>query len=581
MIQLFQAGSLIGMTRRRRYFQEMSVGFRRIRIRTWFHILLAAVIVAGCSNPGALGAATATSEIVATPSAQISATIQPTSTPTPVWEKDTVWFSRSVPAEITEKLLSSADWRVVENPQRAAYRVEMLTTSEPPPDTIQVIEWVYALVAPFPTVPDGLTLLELRRAWNGGELETFGRKPILMDEDTRRVMEVILGSPANTGVQVIERDGLLRSAWEQRPALAIVPFDELEARWKTLRVDGVSPLEREFEPAAYPLAARWAVRAVRADEPAGKLSSVTNRDPERMTILTLTGTTALARRLALRMEEEGILYPAEDIRPWLLEADLLHVSSEVPFYAACPPAKPLRAGMRFCSDPKYIELLTSIGTDVVELTGNHIFDWGAEAFLFTLDLYRQHGILTYGGGRNKEEARRPLLLTHNGNRIALLGCNDIGPANILAAYDQPGAAPCDLDWLESQIAALRSQGYQVVVTFQSLEAEQYPPHSAQRGHFKRMAQAGAVIVSGSQAHYPQTFSFESSNLIHFGLGNLFFDQMSEGNRRAFIDRHVFYDGRYLGVELLTTMLEDHAKPRPMTPAERAALLEAVFAVGEW
>ena len=35
-------------------------------------------------------------------------------------------------------------------------------------------------------------------------------------------------------------------------------------------------------------------------------------------------------------------------------------------------------------------------------------------------------------------------------------------------------------------------------------------------------------------------------------------------RQAFIDRHVFYDGKYLGVELLTTLLEESARPRPMT-----------------
>ena len=35
-------------------------------------------------------------------------------------------------------------------------------------------------------------------------------------------------------------------------------------------------------------------------------------------------------------------------------------------------------------------------------------------------------------------------------------------------------------------------------------------------------------------------------------------------RREFIDRHVFYDGKYLGVELLTALLEDYSRPSPMT-----------------
>ena len=73
--------------------------------------------------------------------------------------------------------------------------------------------------------------------------------------------------------------------------------------------------------------------------------------------------------------------------------------------------------------------------------------------------------------------------------------------------------------------------------------------------------------------------------LHYGLGNLFFDQMSilmpngertSDTRREFIDRHIFYDGLYLGTELLTCMLEDYAQPRPMTDAERTAFLEEIF-----
>jgi len=67
------------------------------------------------------------------------------------------------------------------------------------------------------------------------------------------------------------------------------------------------------------------------------------------------------------------------------------------------------------------------------------------------------------------------------------------------------------------------------------------------------------------------------------LGNLFFDQfdVSAGTRQGFIDRHIFYDGRHISTELLTIMFVDYARPRPMTPDERSALLEAVFSASGW
>ena len=78
--------------------------------------------------------------------------------------------------------------------------------------------------------------------------------------------------------------------------------------------------------------------------------------------------------------------------------------------------------------------------------------------------------------------------------------------------------------------------------------------------------------------------FEGDTFIHYGLGNLFFDQMAvyynntlmPGTRDEFIDRLVFYDGELISVELLTAKLEDYARPRPMTAEERAALLSRIF-----
>ncbi|RME88382.1 MAG: hypothetical protein D6770_07150, partial [Anaerolineae bacterium] len=99
-----------------------------------------------------------------------------------------------------------------------------------------------------------------------------------------------------------------------------------------------------------------------------------------------------------------------------------------------------------------------------------------------------------------------------------------------------------------------------------------------------IADAGATIVSGSQAHFPQAMEIYHGTFIHYGLGNLFFDQMDIpewGTRREFLDRHVFYDGRYIGTELLTAMLEDYARPRPMTPDERESLLTTIFGVSDW
>jgi poly-gamma-glutamate synthesis protein (capsule biosynthesis protein) len=452
-----------------------------------------------------------------------------------------------------------------------------------------VSRWVYALVAPFPTIQEGTTRDELQRLWRGEAGAAFSGKPLLMDESTLAVLTAVWGAPAAQAVQVVAAQELLDYAWQHRPAWAIVAFEALEPRWKVLHIDGQSPLHKDFDLEVYPLTApvsldgdptlAEAMRTVFGQT----MLPASNRDPQRLTVLAMTGVTALVRGTAFAMERKGIRYPAGDVGALLQAADLTHVSNEVPFAEDCPYPDPFQADMRFCSDPRYIELLEAIGTDIIELTGDHIQDWGKEAMLLTLDMYRQRNWPYFGGGQDIDEARQAILVEHNGNRLAFIGCNAKGGAYAQASAKQPGAAACGYDFMEAEIARLRDQGYLPIATFQHVEYYTYPAQPDQERDFRRMAQAGAAVVSGSQAHQPQGMEFLAGAFIHYGLGNLFFDQydVSQATRQAFIDLHVFYDGRYISTELVPILFIDYARPRLMTEKERQELLEAVFGASGW
>ena len=83
-------------------------------------------------------------------------------------------------------------------------------------------------------------------------------------------------------------------------------------------------------------------------------------------------------------------HPGEVLRDILLEADITHVNNEVPFYQGCPNPDPNQVKQVFCSAPRYMQLLTDIGTDVVELSGDHFADYGVEAMYQTLDIYKEY-----------------------------------------------------------------------------------------------------------------------------------------------------------------------------------------------
>ena len=122
------------------------------------------------------------------------------------------------------------------------------------------------------------------------------------------------------------------------------------------------------------------------------------------------------------------------------------------------------------------------------------------------------------------------------------------------------------------------------MTFQYYESYQVKPGLSQKTTFEEMSDAGADIVNGSQAHLPQTYEIRNNRLIHFGLGNLFFDQMDVpvvGTRRLFIDLHTFYQGRYISTQVKTLYFEDWGRPRFMTEDERSAFLEEIFSKSVW
>ena len=452
-------------------------------------------------------------------------------------------------------------------------------------------QWIYALVVPFPTISDGINFDELRAAWDGTTTESLTKGPLLMDASTLEILTIYWGTPAGAAVQVFPGDQLIDYAWSNQPSWAIVPFEMLEPRWKVLTIDGRSPIRKDFNPDLYPLNIPFIIAgdvSLSADE----LSlPATNRDASRLTTVAMTGVTAMVRATAFTMEQEGITYPAQDIGTLLAQADITHISNEIPFSSDCPFPTPTMPDLVFCSSPQYIDLLKAVGTDIVELTGDHFMDYGADATLYTLQMYKDLGWPYYGGGANAEEARQPVKLENNGNRIAFMGCN-IGcqvkneiPCDAIATDSHPGAAKCDFNWINTEIPALREQGYQVIFTFQHREYYTYTTESILADDFGLVAAAGATIVSGSQAHQSHGFAFDDGLFIHYGLGNLFFDQyhycVDNACDDAFIDRHVFYDGRYISTELITIHFVDFARPRLMTPDERERFLNIIFTASGW
>ncbi len=401
-----------------------------------------------------------------------------------------------------------------------------------------------------------------------------------MSGSTKAAMVSLFGEPK--GVISEQAEGaLLDYAWQTAGTWAVVPFEVLEPRWKVISLDGNSPIRKDFNAEDYPLLAKIGLANPESAgliyEKLQDLMITTNCDPERLTTVIVTGTTALVRATAYAMEKEGIDKPAAVIGPILSQADITHISNEIAYSDDCPYPNPVSQSMRFCAPFSYNQVLEEVGADVVDLTGDHFVDWGLDAARDTVDLYHELGWQTFGGGKNLKEAQKPALFEVNGNKIAFIGCNAKHAYWNVATAETPGALDCDTEFLHEQIRTLKKEGYTVITTFQHYEDYGWFPDTALEYDMQQAALAGADIVSGSQAHRPQVYTFtgaEQKQFIHFGLGNLFFDQILLGNDcdRGFVDRHVVYDGKYISTELLSIIFPNFLQPIWMNEEERSFFL---------
>jgi hypothetical protein len=527
----------------------------------------------------------------ARPATQTS-TPEATETPEPVVMNSpiTVALAPGLPEEWASPLLNALNQIDQIQADNVIYPVMALDQADNAKLVIEAGPWgsaevalaqrIFAVVVPFDTLTDDITQEELQLRWQG---ETDG--VLLADNATIELLTPVLGE----GEAVQVQPGDLLAALEDAPdAVGIVPFDQIDPRFKVLTIDGVNVLSNGFDPTTYPLISMLHLRGEMLAPLVLRLSRAvtptTNRDASQLTTLIMTGVTAIARGTADAIERHYLTYPAAIISDTLAAADITHVSNEIPFLEDCEVNNTLN-NLTLCSHTSYWEVLEAIGTDIVGLSGNHVNDFGRDGAIESLTFYHDNEIPIYGSGFNVEEACTPLRWEHNGNTFAFVAVLAFGPETAWATDELPGA--CHFyDYKEETLALVEELADEVdivAVELQYLETYDPSPTFQQVEEFRELREAGADIVTGVQSHVPQ--AWETYGLrdpggpgtISYGLGNLFFDQMwSWETRTEQMARHTIYEGRVINTEILTAVLEDFAQPRWATPDERIDILMRVF-----
>lgn len=205
-------------------------------------------------------------------------------------------------------------------------------------------------------------------------------------------------------------------------------------------------------------------------------------------------------------------------------ADVFFLNHE---YAISDRGEPLAGKYyTFRADPERMDLLKQMGTDLVSLANNHVYDYGAEAMLDTADLLDEADIQYMGGGKNIDEAKRPVFFDINGIKVGFVGASNAEKMRYTpqAEDDSPGVllAYDTAEFNEVIEQASKECDYLIAyIHWGDEDTNDYNDLQQQLG--REFLESGADIVVGGHPHVLQGMEYVDGKPIVYSLGDFWFN----------------------------------------------------------
>lgn len=216
--------------------------------------------------------------------------------------------------------------------------------------------------------------------------------------------------------------------------------------------------------------------------------------------------------------------PFAEFAPVFREADFVIGNLEC---VVATKGEPYDKPWTFRAHPRCVPILQK-HFHAVSIANNHSGDFGREAFVEMLDLLSGK-VPAFGGGRNKAQARKPVMLAKHGLRVALLGYNEFYPRAFAAGENHAGCAWQIEEEVLADIKAIRTANpADLILPFMHWGDEEEPKHDPrQRALAEKMFAAGACAIAGAHPHVVQPIETIDGKPVAYSLGNFVFDGFKE------------------------------------------------------
>lgn len=197
----------------------------------------------------------------------------------------------------------------------------------------------------------------------------------------------------------------------------------------------------------------------------------------------------------------------------------------------------------FRANPERVEILKTLGTDIVSLSNNHVYDFGADAFYDTLDTLKKANIKYVGAGADIDEAKKAQYFYINGIKIGFVAANRSEKFIFTpeATKDSPGVLRTydATEYLKVIKKTKSNCDYLVAyVHWGTEDSNVVEDYQKQMG--RQYINAGADAVIGGHPHTLQGVEYYNGHPIAYSLGDFWFNNLTD--ETGVLDIRIDYEG---------------------------------------
>ena len=251
----------------------------------------------------------------------------------------------------------------------------------------------------------------------------------------------------------------------------------------------------------------------------------------------------------------GFNYTTLNVQKVIKEHDIAFFNLESPITENCKGSK-LNKKYSFHAESIYAKSLSDAGFNIASVANNHTIDCGKEGLISTIQNLENNSIKSSGGGKNQDEAFKPVIIERGGQKFAFFSILEFLLEGVSFNKDKPYPAFGNINKLCNEISSVRSNVDNIIVSFHWGNENSYKITSRQKEFAHRVIDAGADLVLGHHPHVIQPIEVYSGKLILYSLGNFISSHKKKKQKQSFILSCDFSSGSVSNVKLIPIMVEN-------------------------